>query len=315
MDAPLSGEELKPRPLKKGDLIEIVSPASPIEVSQVDDVTKLFFNEGYRVRLSEHALDKDWYLAGSDKDRAADLHQAFADPDVSAVYCSRGGYGCARLFPFLDLNTIAASGKMFLGFSDITTLHIALNRRGMPTVHAPMALTLSKQRNQWVIDSFTNVLKGDLKILCDAPPGETVVGGTVEGVVTGGCLCLLADSIGTDESLDAAGKILLIEDVDEAPHRIDAMLTHLLNAHILDNVGGIVVGEMTRTNEKAEPSIGAKPWDNIVIERLKPLGRPMIINFPFGHMPDMLSLPLGIKAVLNADEGTLTYTEALCADH
>lgn len=315
MDRPLSGEELKPRPLKKGDLIEIVSPASPIEVKQVDDVTKLLLSEGYRVRLSEHALDKDWYLAGSDIHRAADLQQAFADPDVSAVYCSRGGYGSARLLRHLDLDAIANSGKLFLGFSDITSLHLAINRRGMPTVHAPMALTLSKHRGPWVIESFTNVLRGDVKTPCDAPTGETIVGGTAEGVVTGGCLCLITDSIGTPDSIQADGKIVLIEDVDEPPHRVDAMLTHLLNAHILDNCAGIVVGEMTRTEEKADDSIGDKPWDNIVIERLKPLGKPMVINFPFGHMANMLSLPLGIRAIFNADEGTLTYTESLCAEH
>jgi len=314
MDAPLTGEELKPRSLKKGDLIEIVSPASPIEVSQVDDVTKLFFNEGYRVRLSKHALDRDWYLAGADRDRADDLQQAFADPDVSAVYCSRGGYGCARLFPYLDLNAIASSGKLFLGYSDITTLHIALNRRGMPTVYAPMALTLSRQRNPWVIESFTRILKGNPEVPAEAPHGETIVPGRADGIVTGGCLILMADSIGTDEPIDARDKIVLIEDVDEAPHRVDAMLTHLLNAHVLDDAAGIVVGEMTRTNEKADASIGEKPWDNIVIERLKPLGKPMVINYPFGHMPNMLSLLLGIRAVLDSQEGTLTYTETLCVE-
>src|SRR6202035_3242734 len=110
-----------------GDLLEIVSPASPLDVSKVDDVTKLLLAQGYRVRLSEHALERDSYLAGSDEDRAKDLQLAFEDPEVAAVLCSRGGYGCARLFPYLDLDKMAASRKLFLGFSDITTLHLALN--------------------------------------------------------------------------------------------------------------------------------------------------------------------------------------------
>src|SRR5947209_6931666 len=110
----------KPRALKRGDLIEIVTPASPIAVDKVDDVTKLLLSQGYRVRLGEHALEKDWYLAGTDEQRAADLQQAFRDPEVDAVLCSRGGYGCARLFPYLDLDAIASARKMFLGFSDIT---------------------------------------------------------------------------------------------------------------------------------------------------------------------------------------------------
>jgi muramoyltetrapeptide carboxypeptidase len=314
MDSPLTAEELKPRALKPGDLIEIVTPASPIDVSKVDAVTKLLLSQGYRVRLGEHALERDWYLAGTDDQRARDLQAAFADPEVNAVLCSRGGYGCARILPYLDLDAIATSGKMFLGFSDITTLHLALNRRGLPTVHAPMALTLSKAREHWVTQSFLRVLRGEIMIPPDAPPGQTVVGGKAEGVVTGGCLCLLTDSIGTPDAVDPRGKILIIEDVDEAPHRVDAMLTHLLNAGLLFEVAGIVMGEMTRTDEKMDTDIGFRKWEEIVVDRLEPLGVPFILNYPFGHAPNMLSLPMGIRAVLNADEGTLEYTEPLCSE-
>jgi len=314
MDSPLSASELKPRPLRQGDLIEIVSPASPIEVNKVDDVTKLLLSKGYRVRLGEHALERDWYLAGNDDQRARDLQAAFADPDVNAVLCSRGGYGSARLLPFLDLDAIANSAKLFLGFSDVTALHLALNRRGLPTVYAPMALTLSKPREHWVIQSFLRVLQGETGTPPDASTGETIVGGKAEGIVTGGCLCLLTDSIGTPDPLDPSGKILLIEDVDEPPHRVDAMLTHLLNSGLLFEVAGIVVGEMTRTDEKLDAEIGFRPWQEIVVERLEPLGVPFVINYPFGHAPNMLSLPLGIRAVLNADEGTLEYIEPLCQD-
>ena len=314
MDTPLSGNELKPRRLKPGDLIEIVTPASPIDVNKVDNVSRLLLSEGYRVRLAEHALDREWYLAGTDEQRARDLQGAFADPDVSAVLCSRGGYGCARLFPYVDLDEIAASGKLFLGYSDVTTLHLALNQRGLPTVHAPMALTLAFPREHWVFQSFLHVLKGELLAPADAPVGKTMVEGKAAGIVTGGCLCLLTDSIATDNALNCDGKILLIEDVDESPHRVDAMLTHLLNAHVLDNVRGIVVGEMTRTDQKLDADIGFRPWQEIVVERLAPLEVPMILEYPFGHMPNMLSLPLGIAAELDADAGTLTYTESLCAD-
>jgi len=143
----MSVQKIKPRALQPGDLIEIVSPASPLDADKLLKATELLEAEGYRVRTAEHALDREAYLAGTDEHRASDLMRAFADPDVTAVYCSRGGYGCARLFPFLDLDAIARSGKMFLGFSDITTLHLALNRRGLVTYHAPMALTLAYDRS------------------------------------------------------------------------------------------------------------------------------------------------------------------------
>lgn len=296
------------RPLKAGDTVALVSPASPLDADKLIEVTAILEGEGYAVRVMPHALDRTDHLAGHDADRAADLMAAFDDPAVAAVFCTRGGYGCARLFPYLDLERIAASGKPLIGFSDITTLHLALNRRRLATIHAPMALTLHYPRAPWVVESFRRVLRGDLTVPDDAPRGETLVPGIAEGPMTGGCLCLLADSVGTPEALETEGKILLIEDVDEAPHRIDAMLTHLLNADLLQRCVGIVVGEMTRTDERIDESIGGRPWRNLVRERLAPLGIPSVIDYPFGHAPrGMLTLPLGLTARLDAGAGTLTY--------
>src|SRR5580698_9894772 len=126
---------MKPRPLKPGDTIQFVTPASPLTADKLEFAANLFHEAGFKTKVSPHALEADGYLAGTDRQRAEDLQSAFDDPETSAVFCNRGGYGCARLLPLLDLDRIANSGKMFLGFSDITTLHLALNRRGMPTVH------------------------------------------------------------------------------------------------------------------------------------------------------------------------------------
>jgi muramoyltetrapeptide carboxypeptidase len=304
---------MKPRALRPDDTIAFVSPASPLAEDKLERVTRLLEGEGYRIKCMPHALDADVHLAGSDADRAADLMRAFEDPEVAAVYCTRGGYGCARLFPHLDLDRMAASGKLFAGFSDITTLHLALNRRGLPTLHAPMALTLAYDRQSWVIEEFLRALRGDLYLSEDAPHPTTLVGGSAEGTLIGGCLCLLCDSIGTPEALEATDKILIIEDVDEAPHRIDAMLTHLLNSGIAQSAAGFVIGEMTRSDERIDAGIGGKPWREIVTERLAPLGKPLIIDYPFGHVPNMHTLPLGIRARLDADAGSLTYLESLCA--
>jgi len=272
-----------------------------------------FLNEnGYVVELGTHALTSGDYLAGTDAERAADLTDAFMDPGVDAVLCTRGGYGCARLLPFLDIPTLAAQGKLFLGFSDITTLHLALNACGLPTLHAPMALTFHWPRDAWVYESFARGLLGDMTVPADAGRGTTVVAGKATGQVTGGCLILIADSIGTQYAMNAKGKIVLIEDVDEPPHRVDAMLTHLLNAGSLEGAAGIVVGEMTRSDERVDEGIGGTSWRAIIEERLKPLGLPMVIDFPFGHAKNMLTLALGIQAELDAEAGTLTYTEPLC---
>lgn len=307
--------KLKPKALKPGDTLGIVSPASGIDEERLFKGMRLIEEKGgYKTKLYPHTLDNDTYLAGNDADRAADLTAAFLDPEVQAVVCARGGYGCARLFPYLDLDKLAATRKMFMGFSDITTLHLALNKRGLVTFHTPMPLTLAYDREDWVYESFFRALRGDVAPPEDAKRAVALVDGVAEGEVTGGCLCLLCDSIGTPNALDTKGKILVIEDVDENPHRLDAMYTHLLNAGILQQCAGIVVGEMTNSDKMCDPTIGPRPWLDIVTDRIKPLGIPAVTHYPFGHMKTMLSIPLGVRARLDTREGTLTFLESPCAD-
>jgi len=302
---------MKLRPIREGDTIALVSPSSSVKEGQANGLIQLLDGEGLQAEILPHAFDSDYYLAGKDEDRAADLMEAFSNEKYAAVVCMRGGYGCARLFPFLDLDRIVASRKAFFGFSDITTLHCALNRRGMPTVYSPMASTFSTEREEWVKESFRQVLKNDLNAPDEAPRGQTVVGGVAEGRLVGGCLTLLGDSLGTPHELDAEGGIVLIEDVGERPHRVDAILTHLLNSGIAQRAAGFVVGELTDTDEKMQLEGISSPWRMIVRERLEPLGKPMIFDYPFGHIKSPLTLPLGIKVRLDADAGILTYMEGL----
>lgn len=301
----------KPPAIKPGDTIGIVSPASSIEESKLENGVRLLEERGYKIRIGKHAFEKDGFLAGPDEHRAADLHDAWFDPEVKAVICSRGGYGASRILPMLALDKMAKSPKLFVGFSDVTALHLALSRRGLVTLHAPMLLSFVQERPQGVAQMWFSAMEGTapIELPNEAPKAETLVGGTVEGVVTGGCLCLLTDSIGTPDEIDTEGKILLIEDVDEAPHRVDAMLTHLLNCGILQKAAGIIVGEMTRSDDKIDDGIGGKPWREIVRERIEKLNVPSVMNFPFGHQQYMASLPLGIRARLNAGQGELKYLE------
>jgi len=302
----------KPKALKPGDTISLISPASPLTPEQTTKGIAILEAEGYKVKLYPSTFAAEGYLAGSDEARAKDLTDAFNDPETQAVYCARGGYGCSRLVPHLNFDQLAATEKLFIGFSDVTVLHAPLNRRGLPTVHGPMAITLGYDREPWVYESFTNVLKGANPIPGTATPGKMLNPGKVQGSVVGGCLILICDLIGTVEQIDMTDKIVLLEDVDEAPHRVDAMLTQLLNAGCIQKAAGIVIGEMTRTDEKSDPAIGAMPWREIVKDRLGNLDMPIMIDFPCGHAPQMLSLPLGIRAVMDATHGTMNYVESLC---
>jgi muramoyltetrapeptide carboxypeptidase len=301
----------KPPAIRPGDRIAIVSPSSSTAPEKMRNGIALLEQRGYDVVFGEHAYDVEAFLAGTDKNRADDLQSAWFDDSIAAIIFSRGGYGMGRLLPHLDLDRMAAHPKLVVGFSDATALHLALNRRGLASLHAPMLLSYAKDRASWVIDLWFRAMEGTSPVAlpAEAPRAETVIGGCAAGTVTGGCLCLLADSLGTAEALDARDKILLIEDVDEHAYRVDAMLTHLLAAGALDGVAGIVIGEMTRTDEQADPSIPTKPWREVITERLSPLNVPMVIGFPFGHGEHMASLPLGIGARLDADRGELTYTE------
>lgn len=269
-------------------------------------------SEGYRLTYSENAFKRFGYLSAPDETRAADLMQAFSDPEVDAVLCSRGGYGCARLLPYLDLDAMAGSGKLFAGFSDITTLHTALNRRGLVTLHSPMMITLDTEREPWVVESFLKALKGQDPLSVGYPTATRLVPGIAEGPTTGGCLCLINDSIGTPEAIDLTGKIVVIEDTDEPIHRVDALLTHLLNAGMLQRAAGIVFGEFTRSDDKRDVEGGDWTWREIVEDRVRPLGIPTMVGLPFGHAKQMLTVPFGVRARMDAGAGTLNLLEPAC---
>lgn len=245
-----------------------------------------------------HARGEHLGFSGSDRERAQDLHAAFEDPAVDAVLCTRGGYGAARLLPFLDFDSLSVSGKAFLGYSDITTLHLALNRREMVTFHSPMVSSFAKERPNWVTESFLRGLAGDFSRPDAAPTGHLVRGGQAEGPVCGGCLTLLSDSLATSEAFDGNGRIVLLEDIGEKPHRIDAHLTQLRNAGVLDRAAGFVVGEFTGTDEQRDP--GEADWLTTLMDRL-PGETPVIVSYPFGHVEGMLTLPLGLRARIEAE--------------
>lgn len=302
----------KPQALKPGDEVRIVTPASPLKPEQTKTGIELLKSWGLKVTLAPHVYERDGYLAGSDEIRAKDLMEAFADPNVKAVFCSRGGYGCARLMPLLDLEAIMASGKLFCGFSDVTTLHLALNQAGFPTLHCPMLITLSTPRVDWVYESLKKGLFGEDPFDVPHLSSETLNPGAAEGVLVGGCTILISDSLATPYALETEGRILVLEGVDEDPHRVDARLTQLRNSGLLERAAGLVIGEMSGADDRRDENIGAWPWRRIVEDRVKGLDVPAIVNFPFGHMKTMLSMPLGIRARLDADKGTLTLLESLC---
>jgi muramoyltetrapeptide carboxypeptidase len=305
----------RPPRLRPGDAVAVVSPASPVPEGRLDrglDVLRswgLDILEQPRVRGAHPRLD---YLAAADEQRAEDLQSAWTDPDVRAVFAARGGYGVQRLLDHLDYDAIAAAGpKILVGYSDLTALHQALAARlGLVTVHGPVLTSLGGGDDQ---------TREHLRRLLFEPSAgplltglTDVVGGRAVGPVVGGNLALLASGIGTRDLVPATGRIALMEDVAEPPYRIDRMLTQLIRSGWFDGVAGVVVGDFTAADlwSLDEPPPTSDEVLDVVVERLAPLGVPLITGAPVGHGPRNLAVPLGVPAVLDADEGTLSLSEA-----
>lgn len=298
----------RPRRLVTGDRVAIVSPAGPIKPERLDEGLAVLRGWGLEIEEGGSARavhPRLTYLAGEDQARAKDFTAAWLDPSIAAVICSRGGYGVQRMLPHLDLDTLrAAEPKLLVGFSDITALHEAFLAAGVVTVHGPMAHAVEQLRNPaslerlhallFAPDTITDLLATDVPTSV-----TTVVGGRAEGRLMGGNVALLADSIATPTSVPAAGGIVVLEDIGEDAYRLDRLLTHMIRAGWFTDVAGIVAGDFTESDE-------AELLTETIVDRLAPLGVPMVRNAPIGHDPLNLAIPIGAAAVLDADARTLT---------
>jgi muramoyltetrapeptide carboxypeptidase len=308
----MSDQLRRPRRLTTGDRVAIVSPAGPIKPERLDEGIAVLRGWGLEVEELESTRavhPRLTYLAGEDGARAKDFTAAWLDPSIAAVICSRGGYGVQRMLPHLDLDTLrAAEPKLLVGFSDITALLEAFLAAGVVTVHGPMAHAVEQLRNPASLErlrallfepeTITDLLGTDVQL--DVPLDvTTVVGGRAEGRLMGGNVALVADSIATPTSVPAAGGIVVLEDIGEDAYRIDRLLTHLIRSGWFTGVAGIVAGAFTESSE-------AELLTETIVDRLAPLGVPMVRNAPIGHDPLNLAIPIGASAVLDADAGTLT---------
>ncbi|GAA4409817.1 LD-carboxypeptidase [Actinokineospora soli] len=301
----------RPPRLREGDTDAVDAPAGPVDETRLTEGVAVLESWGLTVRVGDHVLDRHPrlpYLAGRDADRARDVRRAWCDPGVDAVLCARGGYGSQRVLDLLDWADMAAAGpKVFAGSSDVTALHSAFGQAlDLVTLFAPMvagALFDTGAREHLRATLFepetVRVLSG--------PRVATAEHGAAEGVIVGGTLSLLAAEVG---SLDAAppsdGAILLLEDIGEEPYRVDRMLTQLLRAGWFTQVSGIALGSWSGCGEP--DAVYA-----VVADLLGGLGVPMVWELGFGHCPDQLTIPLGVRARLDADDGTLTLDEPALA--
>jgi muramoyltetrapeptide carboxypeptidase len=311
---------VKPARLCFGDVVGIIAPASaPPDPKTIDLSAEALKKLGFKPKFSRNLRKRLGFLAGNDRERAADLMAMFADKKAKAIICVRGGYGSGRLCSTLDFELICQHPKILIGYSDITSLHCAfLKKANLVSFHGPM---LNAELSTADLPDFT--LESLLKTVMEAVPagsiragfsGKTVSvirGGRANGDLIGGNLSVLCTTLGTPYQPDFKNKILFLEDISEKPYRLDRMLTHLANAGLLQQVAGVAVGI---NHDCADPHANKlkefrQTMTDVLEERLTPLKVPVVIGLPFGHQPWNATLPVGVRAELDGNNGDLIIVE------
>jgi muramoyltetrapeptide carboxypeptidase len=296
----LQPERVRPGALQPGDTVGIIASAGPINRDILEAGCEWLLRRGYNPYYLPSILDRDLYFAGSTARRLDEFHQMFANKDVKAIICARGGYGCNYLLPGIDLNLIRSNRKIFCGCSDATTLLTYLcDSAGMIVFHGPM-LNIDVRPDgvdeaSWVAamtsgESYAREFTGN--------EVETLVAGCAEGMLYGGCLSLLCASLGTPYEIDTRGTILFLEDLAEPAFRIDRMLMHLKLAGKFDGVRGVIFGEMLKCGPRGDEDFTLQ---QVVQRVLGDLGIPLAYGLKSGHVSrGNMTLPFGVKAQLAA---------------
>jgi muramoyltetrapeptide carboxypeptidase len=318
---------VKPKGLRRGDAIGVVAPAGPVDRERMERALTRVRERGFRIKTYGDIYRSRGYLAGDDATRAAELMAAFADPATAAVWCARGGYGVVRILDRLDFDVIGRNPKVFVGFSDITLLHIAIQQRtGLITFHAPnlqdgfgklddmpaanegalwRAVLASSEKPASAASAdhgygfdFANVSNLDLRPIC---------AGVATGRLIGGNLAVLCGMIGTPFEVETAGRILFLEDISERAYRIDRYLSQLKLAGKLSAVAGVLLG--TFSYEDGEKADAPSDINALFQEYLEPLGVPVLAGFPAGHERYNLALPMGALLQFDSDASQVTVLE------
>ncbi|WP_420810922.1 S66 peptidase family protein [Desertimonas flava] len=300
---------VRPPRLRDGDVVAVVAPSGPVPPDTLEAGVAVLEAWGVQVRVMPHVLDTHpslGYLAGTDAARADDFTAAWADPEVRAVVCARGGYGAHRMVDLVDWDTLRdAAPKVLVGYSDVTVLHQAVaSRLGVVTLHGPMPGTREFVDSTAMQDHLRATLfEPETVQRLGGPDAHAIVDGTATGVTTGGCVSLITTSVATPTLPAARGAIVLLEDIDEKAYRLDSYLTHLRRAGWFDGVAGIALGSW----------VGCEIAEPVVADILGDRGVPILGGVGFGHGPDAPTVPLGAVATIDTADGSLTFHEPALA--
>lgn len=295
-----------PKPLEAGAHVALVAPAGPLQ--KPEELPRAQENArtlGWEPVVGAHATEKTGYLAGHDRDRLNDINRALRDPKIEAIWCLRGGYGMMRILPGIDYEALSRTPKTIIGYSDVTALHAAVQRKcGLVTFHGPTAREMLTDFSRGSLQRAV-IARSDS---CGAAPeAREINAGTAEGRLVGGNLAVLSSLCGTPYMPDLADGILILEDVNEPVYRIDRMLQQLVLAGVLTGCKAIAFGACTNSPEDPGGG-GGRQFDQILGDLAHSLGVPCLAGIPVGHIAEQWTIPLGAMAVMDTAARTLTVT-------
>lgn len=309
-------EVKRPKRLKKGDTIGIVSPAGAIYESEPYEIAVESMEAmGLKVKLGEYVRTRHGHLAGTDEQRAEEFNEMWRDPDVDAIICLRGGSGAARILPLLDYETIEKNPKIFIGYSDITALHLAIYKKtGLVTFHGPLA---TSTWNNFAAEHFQKLLFEAEAVQYENPSDKgglltqtrnrirTITPGTATGGLLGGNLSVLTNIMGTPYFPENwENSILYLEDVGEKIYAVDRMMTQLQLGGVLGKISGFIFGKCTECDPGGSSGYGSLTLEEVIDHYIKPLGIPAFSGAMIGHINDNVTIPNGIRAEMDAEKGT-----------
>lgn len=298
----------KARAIRPGARIGIAAPAGPVDPDRLEAGEQLVRRMGFEPVRRDDVTARLGYLAGDDMRRAAELSAFIDDPDVDAILCARGGYGVSRILDRLDAGRFRAARKPLVGYSDITTLLLWQRRQaGLMGIHGPM-LERAETPSPDVLSALSRALTG-----AGSPPrlqGRPFGGGWAEGRLTGGSLSLTVASLGTPWEIDTRDAILMLEDTGEPPYRIDRMLQQLLSSGKLAGLVGVGIGSMDRCEDDRYPD---RDLETVLRDFLEPLGVPIVVDLPFGHVATNIAWPHGGRAAIDGERGEVELLESAVA--
>lgn len=310
-----AGNIIKPKVLKQGDTIGLISPAGILpETARYDEIVDTIKDLGYEVKPGANARLRYGYLAGTDEERVTDLNAMFLDEEVDAILPFRGGWGSNRILSEIDYKAISKNPKPLIGFSDITSLQLAIfTRTGLVSFHGPVG---KSEWTDFTLSHFMKVLSGHSPVELVIPENDDcgdctryrcISGGTTTGRLLGGNLTVLTSMMGSRYLPEWEGSILFLEDVGEDVYRIDRMLTQLKLNGVLDKISGFIFGQCTGCDPSNSYSL---TLEEVLDDHVLPLGIPAYQGAMIGHIDDIWTVPIGIRGTMNADKGMLTLNEA-----